>query len=491
VRDAFPPSIDVPADAPKPHAKLDRMSPPQRSDRLRVAILGLSGDASKWIEGLAGNGALVSEVKSPEGLFAEDVDLGVAFLDPAAAADLARAASTRRAPPLALLVGATPADHPHARFLHVLFAGKQDWERTFDAIVDPLFLLDQKGIVVRANRELARAADSSIEQVGGMHYAKLLGAPVPAGPDGASPDPIAETLADGKPRNVEMRYAGLSSVHEVTTSPLLDDDGAAQGVVVTLKDVSARRDQQERFLRSARLADIGQLAAGVAHEINTPLASIALRAESLLKNASDPRLLAIDSFKNFPRYLKTIDEEIFRCKRIIGSLLDFSRVRKPEVKDSDLNALAERAAELVGHQMKLKQVTISLKLDPTLPRIPADEGQLRQALLALLMNALDATPAGGRVEIETRREGADAVALTVADSGVGIARENLDKIFSPFFTTKPVGQGTGIGLAICHGIVSSHGGEIQVESEVDKGTRLSLVLPMSRAGRAVPVPAAT
>ena len=245
------------------------------------------------------------------------------------------------------------------------------------------------------------------------------------------------------------------------------------------------------MVESEKLAALGGLVAGMAHEINTPLASIALRAESLMKSAEDPRLLAIDTFRNFPRYLKTIDEEIFRCKRIIGSLLDFSRVRKPEVKDSDLNALAERAAELVGHQMKLKQVTISLKLDPTLPRVPADEGQLRQALLALLMNALDATPSGGRVEIETRREGADSVALTVADSGMGIPRENLDKIFSPFFTTKPVGQGTGLGLAICHGIVSSHGGEIQVESEVDKGTRLSLVLPVSRAGRALPVAVTT
>ena len=464
------------------------MSSPQRSDRLRVAILGLNGDASTWIAALAGSGAQVSAVKTPDGLFDADVDLGVAFLDCGAAVDLARSAATRHAPPLALLVGASPEDHPHARFLRVLFAGKQDWERTFDAIVDPLFLLDGKGVVVRANRELARAVERPLEAVGGAHYADLLGAPVAAGTDELPADPIAQTLADGRPRSVEVRYAGLASAHEVTTSPLLDDGGAPQGAVVTLKDVSPRRDQQERFLRAARLADIGQLAAGVAHEINTPLASIALRAESLLKNASDPRLLAIDSFKNFPRYLKTIDEEIFRCKRIIGSLLDFSRVRRPEVKESDLNALAERAADLVGHQMKLKQVTIAVKLDPTLPRVPADEGQLRQALLALLMNALDATPSGGRVEIETRREGADSVSLTVADSGVGIPRENLAKIFSPFFTTKPVGQGTGLGLSICHGIVSSHGGEIQVESEVDKGTRLSLVLPVSRAGRAAPAP---
>ena len=445
-----------------------------------MAILGLSGDASKWIEGLAGSGAHVSAVEGPEGLFEEGVDLGVAFVDPAVGADLARSASTRPTPPLALLVGAAPEDHPHARFLRVLFAGKQDWERTFDAIVDPLFLLDERGVVVRANRELARAVDRAIDQVGGAHYTKLLGAPVPARPDDTAPDPIAATLADARPRTVELRYSGLSSVYEVTTSPLLDDRGTPQGVVVTLKDVSPRRDQQERLQRSARLADIGQLAAGVAHEINTPLASIALRAESLLRSSSDPRLLEIDSFKNFPRYLKTIDEEIFRCKRIIGSLLEFSRVRKPEVKESDLNALAERAADLVGHQMKLKQVELTLRLATDLPRIWADDGQIRQALIALLMNALDATLAGGRVAVETEARPDGAVSLAVVDNGAGIPKEHLDKVFTPFFTTKPVGKGTGLGLAICHGIVSSHGGEIEVESELERGTRIALVLPKGK-----------
>jgi signal transduction histidine kinase len=255
-------------------------------------------------------------------------------------------------------------------------------------------------------------------------------------------------------------------------------------VVVMLKDVSDRREQQERLQRSARLADIGQLAAGVAHEINTPLASIALRAESLMKAAEDPRLLAIDTFKNFPRYLKTIDEEIFRCKKIIGALLEFSRARPPEKRVTDLNALAEKAAELVGHQMKLKQIALALDLQPGLPTLHADDGQLRQVLIALLMNALDATAPGGHVGIETRRDGDGTVVLTVKDDGEGIAPEHLDKIFSPFFTTKPVGQGTGLGLAICHGIVAAHGGEIRVDSEVGRGTRVSLALPIGEVGSA-------
>jgi PAS domain S-box-containing protein len=456
----------------------------ERSDRLRVAVYGLEGDRSQWIAVVAGAGHEVSTARTPEALLSPEVDLGVAFLDAAAASELTRAAAGRSSPPLALLVGSSPLAHPHARLLDTLCTGKRDWERTFDAIVDPLALVDRSGAIVRANRSLAHAAGATIEDVHGARWSALVGAPGAAAPDGSeASDPVVDTLADGRPRAVEMRYARLSSIHEVSTSPLLSEGGRVEGVVVTLEDVGARREQRERMLRASRLADIGQLAAGVAHEINTPLASIALRAESLLKTSEDPRLQAVDSFKNFPRYLKTIDEEIFRCKRIIGSLLDFSRVRNPEVRDSDLNALAERAADLVGHQMKLKQVVLTVRLDPALPRVPVDEGQIRQALVALLMNALDATAAGGHVEIETHRDDAHSVALTVADTGVGIPAENLDKIFSPFFTTKPLGQGTGLGLAICHGIVSSHGGEIRVESEVGKGARLSLILPVSRSGR--------
>src|SRR5258708_1760798 len=309
-------------------------------------------------------------------------------------------------------------------------------------------------------------------------YRQILGEPRPG-----VPAPIALSLADGRPRTEETRFTKLEGTLQVTTSPLLGEADGRRGLVVILKDVSEFKENQERLLQAVRLADVGQLAAGVAHEINTPLASMALRAESLLQNAQDPRLLAIETFKNFPRYLKTTDEEIFRCKKIIGALLDFSRSRKPEVRTTDLNALAERATELVDHQMRLKQVTLSLQLDPGLRHIEADDGQIRQVLIALLMNALDATSAGGHVVVETRQD-EHSVCLSVTDDGVGIPAENLPKIFSPFFTTKPLGQGTGLGLAVCHGIVAAHGGEIRVESEVGRGTRLAMVLPTARKAAA-------
>ena len=424
----------------------------------------------------------VTRAVDVDGLLDPRVGLAIAFAEPAEARALVDAAASRPgAPPLTLLMGADLEEHPHRLLLRALVDGKNDWERTFDAMVDPMALVDLQGTVVRANVGLARALDRRIGEVVGHAYAELLGGPLPASSGRASATcPIAQSLADQQPRTEEARYQRLPGLRLVTTSPLRDAHGASRGLVVNLKDVGELKEQQERMTLASRLADIGQLAAGVAHEINTPLASIALRAESLLKSAEDPRLTAIDSFRNFPRYLKTIDEEIFRCKKIISALLDFSRARKPEVRDTDLNALVERAADLVRHQMKLKHVALEATLDAGLPTIAADDGQLRQALIALLMNALDATPPGGRIEVATRREGDEAVALTVADTGVGIPPEHLDKIFNPFFTTKPVGQGTGLGLAICHGIVTSHGGEMRVTARWTRGPACAWSCPWRR-----------
>jgi signal transduction histidine kinase len=451
------------------------MSAEREPERLRVGVLGSGAEGAYWASDLGGRGVDVIFFKDFDELLAGQVGLAVVVATPAEAARLsAQVAERPSSPPFALLVSSGSQAHPHLRLVESLLKGKNEWERTFDAIVDPVALIDRNGTVLRANLGLARVLDLPIGEIVGAPYPALLGVPRPG-----SADPIGQSLADGEARTEEVHFESLPGVQQVTASPYSVVDGVLQGAVVIIKDVNDLKEQQERLQQASRLADIGQLAAGVAHEINTPLASIALRAESLLKVADDPRLRAVDSFKNFPRYLKTIDEEIFRCKKIIGALLEFSRVRRPETRVTDLNALAEKATDLVGHQMMLKQVALSLKLEAGLPHIRADDGQLRQALIALLMNALDATPPGGHVEVETRVDGADTVVLTVADDGSGIPPENLDKIFNPFFTTKPVGQGTGLGLAICHGIVASHGGEIRVDSEIGRGTRLSLVLPVS------------
>ena len=438
---------------------------------LRLAVLDRTG-AGAWATLLAHPSVRVSLATDVAGL-ASGVDLGIIVVPaPELASTAAALAALPETPALALVAGPAGPDHPLARLLVSLIEAKREWETTFDAIQDPVAVLDAEGRVVRANRAFADAAGRDVRALAGLLCAELLGPP-----EAGSPDPIAASLRDAGPRTQEARYRVFGGVRQVTTAPL----GEGQGLVALLKDLTQHKQEQERALLGARLADVGRLAAGVAHEINTPLASIALRAESLLKSAEDPRLEELESFRNFRRYLKTIEEETFRCKKIIGALLEFSSSRKRESRVVDLNLLAERAADLVGHQMKLKQVTLALDLAPDLPSLPADDGQLRQVLIALLMNALDATPAGGHVAIETRRGEPASVILSVSDDGAGIPEEARDRIFTPFFTTKPVGKGTGLGLAICHGIVTAHGGEIRVESEVGRGTRMSVVLPAAEA----------
>jgi len=441
--------------------------------RPRIAVFDRGeghGDALSILARQAGDIVRVDRLSD---LLAREVDHAVAWVTPDEMAALARDLSGRpNAPPVTLMAGAAVTAHPQTRFIEALVLAKREWEATFDAILDPLAIVDASGIVRRSNLAFARALGKPIREVVARPFAELLGAPI-----GGKADPVARSLADSAPRTEEARYGTLRGVHQVTISPWRDEGGKLSGLVVLLKDLTEQKEHEQRLQQAARLADIGQLAAGVAHEINTPLASIALRAESLQKSALHPELAAVEAFKNFPRYLKTIEDETFRCKKIIRALLEFSSSRRPEVRPTDLNALAERAADLVGHQMRLKQVNLALRLDSGLGPVPVDDGQVRQVLLAFLMNALDATKPGGNIEVATGRRAGALVTLAVGDDGTGISAEVREKLFAPFFTTKPFGQGTGLGLAICHGIVASHGGTIEVESEVGRGTRFTVVLP--------------
>jgi two-component system NtrC family sensor kinase len=437
----------------------------------RIVLLGGNPEATSWESVVATRAVELTTVEERDRIAALIRDGGFIAVSSLGPEDAARVAGTRRAETddsrLVLLTGRQAESHPIAWWIKALIRAKREWEQAFDAIVDPILILDDDGCVRRANMAFCRALDRGFDAILTSHYAALIGKPKPG-----MEDPIAQALESRLPLVRETSFETLPGVQQVTTSPLVDEDGTPKGLVAILKEA--------RLELAHRLADVGRLAGGVAHEISTPLASIALRAESLLKKAQSPALLGAEGFKDFPRYLKTIEEETFRCKRIIGALLEFARTRPPEIVQCNLNALAEKAVALVGDQMRAKQVRVSLSKAPSLPLAFVDEAQIREALIALLLNANDATRQGGRVEVEIRAEPSDRVRLTVVDDGVGIAPENLDKIFTPFFTTKPVGHGTGLGLSICDGIVRSHGGEIQVESRPGQGTRVSLLLPTSR-----------
>ncbi len=240
-------------------------------------------------------------------------------------------------------------------------------------------------------------------------------------------------------------------------------------------------ETQEQLIQSAKLAAVGELAAGVAHEINNPLTSIIGFTRLLLEDVPSDHQMRDD--------LETIDREAARTRRIVKSLLDFARTSDPVLAPADLNAIVEEAVMLVCTRSVLKKVSLEKDLSP-LPAVMLDANQIKQVLVNLLNNALQAMPAGGRLAVATRLTERETngvyrpvAAVRVSDSGTGIPSQDLGRIFDPFFTTKEVGQGTGLGLSVSYSIVEKHTGRIEVESAPGKGSSFTMLLPVSKRSR--------
>lgn len=239
------------------------------------------------------------------------------------------------------------------------------------------------------------------------------------------------------------------------------------------------RFSQDLLLRQEKLASLGRLAAGFAHEINNPLSSVAGFAEALQRRAQASQLHDMEKFQDLPEYLGFIQQEVARASAIVRHLLDFARQREPSFEDLDLASLIRDTVALVSHQAAVANKRIAVEISPDLSMVQADRQMLQQVMLNLLTNALDAIEGAGDVRI-TALPSSGQVEVLVEDTGCGIPPEHLAKIFDPFFTTKEVGKGTGLGLAICQGIMEQHGGSIEVRSDgLDKGTTVTIRLPVA------------
>jgi len=241
------------------------------------------------------------------------------------------------------------------------------------------------------------------------------------------------------------------------------------------------------LLRQEKLASLGRLAAGLAHELNNPLNSIAGFVEALSRRSQAENLRASKEFEDFPRFLSLVQTEVDRAAAIVRRLLDFARQREPSLELVDLGTLISKSVAFVDRQAAVANQRIIVEPLRMSVRVRADAQMLQQLLLNVLTNALDAMENGGEVRIAagiTRAPhgslgAAEMATLSIADNGCGIAPENLTKIFDPFFTTKEVGKGTGLGLPICLSIVEQHEGTIEVKSEgVGKGTTVIVKLPV-------------
>lgn len=281
---------------------------------------------------------------------------------------------------------------------------------------------------------------------------------------GGSPAiPIAER---GKPGS-EFASAGERMLN-IAVTPLVSRDFEHIGRLILFQDVTERSELERRLVQTDKLTSIGVLAAGVAHEVNTPLAVISSYSQMLAKQLADDEKKA--------GMLDKIAKQTFRASEIVNSLLSFSRTSTTTFQSTDINKVIEETLVLIGPQTEKAKVTVDARLAGDLPPIRGNAGKLQQVFLNLFMNARDAMPAGGKLGVETSFD-ASHVRVRVTDTGSGIPPEVLSRIFDPFYTTKVPGKGTGLGLSISYGIVREHGGIIEVNSRPGEGTTFALVIP--------------
>lgn len=389
----------------------------------------------------------------------------------------------------------------NARLHDVVRRGKREWERTFDAIIDPIAVFDSRGGLLRGNAALAAHLDRDVRT---LRAATCL--EIGFCDHVARPCAVTRALANEGTRAEVTSPEG--QIFSVTTFPVAGGaDGAS--VVQVAKNVtedirSARRLQQmsdelaqanarsmaalerlkstqAQLLQAEKLSAIGQLVAGVAHELNNPLTSVIGYAQLLqeeLLDAGDPG--AMRPAPQLAQDLRRIAEESERAARIVRNLLAFARRQAASRAPQDVADLFGRVLALRAYEHRLSNVELITEFHPALPSVVADGGQVQQALLNLLLNAEQAMRGrtSKRLHVGTRYdEAAAAVELFVSDTGHGIEAPDLSRIFDPFFTTRDVGEGTGLGLSICYGIVRDHGGQISVESTAGVGTTFSLLLP--------------
>jgi two-component system, NtrC family, sensor kinase len=400
---------------------------------------------------------------------------------------------------VAIVAGQIVVAVQNARLHDVVRRGKREWERTFDAISDPIAVFDSRGRLLRGNAALAAHLGRDVRDLPGTTCVEV-------GFCDAETCAATRALANDGTRAEITRPDG--QIFSVTTFPVAaGSDGAS--VVQVAKNVTedirgARRmrlmsdelalanarsmaalerlkSTQAQLLQAEKLSAIGQLVAGVAHELNNPLTSVIGYAQLLQEELLEARHPgAIRPTPELARDLRRIAEESERAARIVRNLLAFARRQAASRAPQDVADLFGRVLALRAYEHRLNNVELRAEFHPALPSVVADGSQLQQALLNLLLNAEQAMRGRStkRLHVGTRYdESAAAVELFISDTGHGIDAANLSRIFDPFFTTRDVGEGTGLGLSICYGIVRDHGGQIAVESTAGEGTTFSLLLP--------------
>ncbi|MEP6493179.1 MAG: PAS domain S-box protein [bacterium] len=342
------------------------------------------------------------------------------------------------------------------------------YTRLVESASDAIFTVDPDGSMSAVNRSLERSSGIGRDRLVGMPFVALV--------DSRDQAVAAAALSDtfgGERRRVELRYAaadGELRYCSLTLTPLIEENRVS-GALGVVRDMTDERRLADQLMQQEKLAAVGQLVSGVAHELNNPLASVMAFAQLLLAAPADA--------PHDRGAIEAINQESKRAAKIVSNLLTFARQHQPERTIADLNRVIDDTLELRRYALRVAQIDVQTRLDPRLPMTWADPFQLQQVVLNLITNAeqaLSTWDGERKIVLTTAHQGGHLV-IRVGDSGPGIAPEHLSRIFNPFFTTKAVGEGTGLGLSISDGIIREHGGRIRAESRQGRGATFVIELP--------------
>lgn len=355
----------------------------------------------------------------------------------------------------------------NAQLFEQVTQGEQEWEDTFRAITDGIAICDVDLRILRANPALAGILGISREELIGQQCREVF----PCCRGATSSCPQRRALDTGQPASTEVEDPVLDRTFHISCSPVFAEGGESKGTVHTIRDVSQEKLLRAQLVQTEKLAAIGELVSGVAHELNNPLTSVMGYAQ-LLQTA--------DVSKETRNDLRRIYQEAQRSAKIIENLLTFARKERAEKRYIDINQVLRDTLKLRSYQFRVDNIELIAELDEHLPWTMGAPHQLQQVFLNLINNAHQAMleyQGGGRLTVRSEQDG-QIIRVKVIDDGPGISQEVIDNIFDPFFTTKDVGRGTGLGLSIAFGILQAHNGRIWADSEPGKGATFTVELPI-------------
>jgi len=361
----------------------------------------------------------------------------------------------------------------NSRFFEMFRQGKEEWETTFDSLTEGIAIVDGDGLMHRVNRALARLV--------GVPEPSLIGKPFDDmifGTGEEVPDAVAAAHRGERPAAEVVRSNALQRTIRVTAAPLPESHQTAKNIVVLVEDVTEQRALEAHLIQSEKMAAVGQLVSGVAHELNNPLTSISGLSEFLQEPGRLP--------ESHTDHMRVIHEQAERAGRIVQNLLTFARKGEPETAEVDINQVVRKTLQLVEHEFTLHGVKLDRGLTDQPVVVRGDQHELQQVLLNLLTNAIHAVAELPEdepriISVTTSVVNTD-ITVRITDNGPGVPDDQVGRLFTPFFTTKEPGRGTGLGLSITYGIVKSHSGAIVYDPPAKGGAGFLITLPPASLG---------